>query len=1070
MMFMSNDEEIIANEKVPPADLRKGALAWMAGNSVAANLLMFMLLLGGVLGLIFTKQEVFPEFSLDTVTVTVAYPGASPSEVEQGIALAVEERVRGLDGVKHVRSSSGENVGTVTIELLRGANPETVLADVKNEIDRIATFPEESEKPVVSLAKNRRQVVSLILSGDQELQVLNDLAEKARGALLEREGITQVEIEGVAPMEISIEVSRETLDRYGLTLEKIAQEISRSSIDLAAGGIDTRNGEVLLRVADRRKAGHELESIIVRGSKVGGEVRLGDIATISDGFEDQDRFSYFNGKPAIRLTAYRVGDETPTAVSATVRDFANELRQQLPPEISVNIWNDDSEGLRDRISLLGRNAVAGFFLVLVTLALFLDLRLALWVALGIPTSFLGSFLVLGTSDLSINMITLFAFIVTLGMVVDDAIVVGERAYSLAEEGYRPIDAAIMAAKEMLVPITFAILTSIAAFAPMLFVPGTMGKIFRMIPVIVISVLSISLLESFLILPAHLSHRRHGGASKYVVFRAIEHLQAQVSRGLAWFSLRIYRPTVQKIIVYRYIALALALALLIATAGAVKAGLVPFNFFPELEGDVIRAQATLPYGAAIESTREVQREIERALATTIDDFGGESAVRGSFTRLGEGSATGGPGGGAGAKGSHLVSVEVALLPSHERSFGAEAFALAWRQSLPEMPQVESIKISSAAGPGAGAPVAIQLIHPDHERLAEISIETEKILREYTELKNVKNEHSSGKSQVSFHLLPDARSLGVSAGDVASQLRSAFFGAEAIREQRGRNELRIVARLPKDERRSEHDLESMMIRTANGSRVPLHYVASLERGRAATTILREDGQRTITVSGELAEGVPSAQGVLNDLNTRVFPELKAKYPRLEVELVGAQREQADAFKALGVGLIVAIFSIYALLAIPFRSYVQPIIIMTVIPFGVVGAVAGHVIEGYSLSIMSMFGIIALSGVVVNDSIVLIDAVNRLRSEGWEKFEAVVEGGFTRIRPILLTSLTTYFGLAPMISETSVQAKFLIPMALSLGYGILFSTVTVLFLVPAIYIIVEDMRSGWRRLVSIVAGDSH
>ncbi len=934
------------------------------------------------------------------------------------------------------------------------AEPDQVLADVKNEVDRITTFPEEAEQPIVSLSKRRRQVVSLIISGDQDLRTLHDLAEDARRELLATDQITQVEIEGVPPLEISVEVPRETLEAYGLTLQQIAREIAAASLELPGGGIETRKGEILVRVADRRRRGHELEDLVLRGTADGGQVRLGDIATINDGYEDTEQYSLFDGRPAVRLTAYRVGKETPSAVAATVRAYADTLRSRLPPGVRVNVWNDDSEILEARIDLLLRNAAMGLVMVLVILALFLDLRLAFWVSLGIPISFLGSFLLLGGTDLSINMITLFAFIVTLGMVVDDAIVVGERTYAMMDEGLTPMQAAVAAAREMAAPVTFAILTTVAAFAPMFFVPGTMGKIFKMIPAVVISVLILSLIESFFVLPAHLAHGTRKRLPRKGLLGLPGRVQGRVSGGLSWFTERVYRPVAAALIRQRYITFAVALATFVLTVGYVVSGKVPFNFFPQLAGDVVTVQAQLPYGAALSDTEDVGEVITDALSTTIEEFGADS-VRGVYTRVGQGAPQRGPGAGAAEVGSHLVAVEVALMPSDRRSYSSDDFTARWQELIVTPPIVESITFKSSAGPSAGAEVAVQLLHPDTEVLAAVSEQVEQELRAYPVLRNISSEYSSGKPQLDFHLQEQARHLGLSSNEVAMQLRSSFYGAEAIREQRGRNEVKIMVRLPEAQRSSEHDLDTLSIRTPRGGKVPLHYVADLDRGQAATAIYREDGQRTITVSADLAAGVDSPREVLANLQDELFPRLREQYPALELALVGAQREQQESFAALGKGYIFALFIIFALLAVPFRSYIQPAIIMAVIPFGFVGAIVGHIVMDYSLSIMSVMGLVALSGVVVNDSLVLIDAVNRERRGGKSAMAAVLDGGTMRLRPILLTSLTTFFGLVPMISETSVQARFLIPMAISLGFGVLLVTFIVLLVVPALYMIIEDLR---------------
>ena len=1036
----------------------KGALAWMTLHPVAANLFMFVLIVGGVLGVLRTKQEVFPEFNLDMVNVTVPYPGASPAEVEQGIVLAIEEGVRSVDGVKRVTSASGEGNATVTIELLSDVDANEVLADVKNEVDRIQTFPEEAEEPIVSLAKRRNEVISLVLAGEQELRTLHDLAEMARQRLLKDDRISQVDLEGVPPLEISIEVAREELDAYGISLQQIAAEVTASSLELPGGALETSNGELLVRLADRRLTGHEFEDIILRSTRDGAEIRLGDIATIRDGYEDTKQSSFYDGKPAVRLTVFRIGDETPTDVADAVKEIAEELKTSLPAEIHVATWNDQSEALRDRIDLLMRNAGMGLVLVLVILALFLDLRLAFWVALGIPISFLGSFLLLGATDLSINMITLFAFIVTLGMVVDDAIVVGERTYAMMEQGMNRSDAAITAAREMVAPVTFAILTTAAAFSPLFFVPGIIGKFFSMIPAVVISVLTLSLFESFLVLPAHLAHGKD--KSKRLPRKGLLGLlirgHASIGHGLEWVTQRIYKPVARILIRMRYVTVSVGLALLILSVGFVASGRVPFNFFPVLEGDIVTMQARMPYGTAVERTAEVQRNAEEAARKAIADVAGEAAVRGMFTYLGQAVPSRGPGAGGDSVGTHLTGIELQLQPAAARTFTSAEFAAAWRKHMPPVAGVESIKFSSASGPGAGAAVAVQLSHPDTAVLAQASAEMTEAVRAYPTLKNVTNEYSAGKPRLDYHLRPQARVLGLSGNAVATQLRSAFYGSEAIREQRGRNELKVMVRLPKGQRESEADLSRFMLRTPGGGDVPLGYVASFERNVSPTTIRREDGQRQVTVSGELAEGVASPAEVLADLEKTAFVEMRETYPQLSVSLVGQQREQQEAFASLGQNYLMAMFVIFALLALPFRSYLQPIIIMAVIPFGIVGAIGGHVLMGYTLSIMSVFGIIALSGVVVNDSLVLIDATNRERREGKKPLEAIVDAGASRMRPILLTSLTTFFGLVPMIAETSVQARFLIPMAISLGFGVLFVTFVVLLLVPALYMIVEDVRT--------------
>ncbi len=1058
------------SHSAPPTDEElaraPGPIAWMAKNSVTANLVMVMVLVAGLLAATSVKQEVFPEFALDLIRVTVPYPGASPPEVEQGIVLAIEENVRGVDGVKHVTASGNEGSGSVVIELLAGADADKALDDVKSAVDRITTFPEDAEKPIVSLLSRRREVISLAIAGEHDLRTLHEIAERARAGLLAKPDVTQVEISGVPPVEVAVEVSRESLEAYGLTLAQVAAEIRAASLELPGGEIETSGGEVLIRLADRRRSVTEFANVILKGTRDGAEVRVGDIAKITDGYADDDKSTYFDGKPSIELTAYRIGDETPKSVSEAVRSYLVELREELPENVFVTVLSDDSERLTERLDLLRRNAQLGLVLVLVSLALFLRLRLAAWVALGIPISFLAALAMMPVVGLSINMITSFAFIVTLGIVVDDAIIVGENTYTKQQQGLAPLDAAIAGAREMATPITFAILTTVVAFGPLFFVPGFIGKIFMLIPSIVCLVLVASLFESFFILPAHLGH---SGRKQPRILERIDRGQQKVAAGLEWIIEHTYRPALNRVLDFRYIALAVGLGLIIVTAGIMASGLVPFSFFPKLEGDRVSASARLPYGASQARAEEVRRLLEESANVAIEKLGGRSKIRGVVTTMGESRGGGGPNPGAPEAGSHVVGIAVNLVPGDDRGYTSKEFSKQWAAATPPIPGLNALAFNHATGPGAGAAVTLQLSHTDTEVLGKASEELTATLREYTALTNVENSYSSGKPRLDFHLLPHARTLGLTGADVARQLRGAFFGAEALREQRGRNEVRVIVRLPESQRSSEYDLEKLRIRTAEGGDVPLAYVARFERSTSPTVITREDGKRVVNVAADLAPGQKSPREVLASIAETVLPDLERRYPGLSAEKVGTQRAQAETFASLGRNYIVALFMIFALLAIPFKSYAQPAIVMSAIPFGIVGAVAGHLLMGFEMSIISMFGIIALSGVVVNDSLVLVDATNKFRARGMEARDAVVAGGARRFRPILLTSLTTFLGLAPMIVETSVQARFLIPMALSLGFGILSATFIILLLVPALYLVLEDARAVARKVLAVFAGEA-
>ncbi len=1050
-------------EAIPPWRSRlKGPLAWMAGNAVAANLLMFTIFFGGLLSLLNVKQEVFPQFELDMVLINVAYPGASPAEVEQGVLLAVEEAVREVDGVKEVSSTALEGTGVVVVELTLGTDSSRALADVKGAVDRITSFPQDVERPIVSLASNRREVITLVVYGDQEEKALRHLAEDMRDGLLASDDITVVELGAVRPLEVSIEVPQAELRRYGLTLEQVSQLVRRASVELPGGGVKTPSGEILVRTAERRRSRDEFAQIAILSRPDGSEIRLGQIAEIDDGFRETDQSASFDGLQAAMIRVFRVGDETPVAVAQAVKDYEQRAAARLPAGVRVSTWSDWSEMYQQRLKLLTDNAKMGLVLVLIVLALFLEVRLAFWVTLGIPISFVGALAFLPPLDASVNMISLFAFIVTLGMVVDDAIVVGEAIYHKRSEGLRGLDAAVAGIKEVAVPVVFAILTTLVAFAPMLFVPGAMGKFFRLIPIVVMAVLSISLIESLLILPAHLAHSKTGGRG---ILGFIDRYQERFSAGVERFIIGSFGPFLRRALDYRYLVIALGICALLLSAGLVAGGRVNFTFMPKVEGDVVVADVALPFGAPVEDTHEVIDRLVHSAQGLLEEMGGQDEVsRGVFAQVGN---TGFFAGGARPTaarggGGHVGEVAVYLVPLGERAFTSSEFSARWRQRVGEIPGLEHLKFNyNIGGPSAGAPVDVELSHTDVAVLEEAATELAEALQGYAGVFDIDDGFSAGKQQLDFKLRPEARALGLTELELARQVRASFFGSEAVREQRGREELRVFVRLPQSERHSEFDVESLLLQTPGGGEIPLADAATVARGRSFTEIKRREGRRVVNVSADVDNSITNAGKVLADVKREIIPRLISRYRGLGVSLEGEQAAQREALGALGIGFLFALFGIYALLAVVFRSYAQPLIIMLVIPFGLVGALLGHLAMSYSLSLMSMMGIVALSGVVVNDSLILIVAINEFRSVASDGLEAITLGAVRRFRPILLTSLTTFLGLVPMILETSAQARFLIPMAISLGFGVLFATVICLLLVPAVYAAMLDLLSVWRRL---------
>ena len=1063
---------------------RSGWLAWFADNRVAANVIMVVLILGGLLMLATTvKQEVFPEVEIETVIINVPYPGASPEEVEQGVILAVEEAVRGLDGVKEVRGTAAEGVAVVAVELLVGADKDRALNDVKSAVDRVTSLPEDAERPVISLATNRRQVISLALYGDVDELVLHDLAETVRFDLLEHPDITYVDIGGTRPLEISVEVPQRELREHGLTLGGVAQAIRQASVEIPGGGVKTQAGEVLLRTTERRDRGAEFGDIVLRSQPDGSTLRVRDVASIEDGFKELDQTSYFNGKRAVMINVYRVGDQTPIEVAAAVHAYAERLGGELPPGVSATTWNDSSEVYEDRIDLLARNAKVGLMLVLLILGLFLEPKLAFWVTLGIPISFAGSLLFLPAADVSINMISLFAFIVTLGMVVDDAIVVGEAIYHRRSTGMGHMQAAIEGVREVATPVTFSIITTCVAFSPMLFVPGVSGKFFRNIPIVVIAVLIISLIESLLVLPAHLSHKMTfwlqafvlvimtvvgmvflpplmaGVAMLLFVVAAFTHhrVREKVDSGLRRFVGGFYTRVLGAAMEWRYLTLALALAIGLSTCGLPAGGRMNFTFLPKIEGDVISAQLRMPVGTPVEETRAIEERMVEAAQGLIADNGGDAILRGMYSQVGVASGFGGgPMGSGASEGSHVASVQTFLVQSDQRDIETASFAEEWRERIGEVAGAETLTFTYAIGANAGSPVDVQLSHPDAEVLEAAAQRLADEMAVYPGLRDIDSGVSPGKEQLDLTLTPEGRARGLTEAGLARQVRDAFFGAEAVRQQRGREEIRVYVRRPLSERVSMHDVERLIVQTPDGGEMPLGQAAEIGRGRAYTTIRRIDGRRIVSVTADIVEGEGNANVIVRELEENEIPALLADIPGLTYTLGGEQKEQAQSMQSLLFGQIFALFVMYGLLAVVFKSYIQPVIVIFgAVPFGVVGALWGHALMGFGLSMISMMGIVALSGVVVNDSLILIDAINRYRAEGMNAWDAVIAGGTRRFRPILLTSLTTFFGLSPMIVEPSVQARFLIPMAISLGFGVLFATMVLLVLVPAVYLIVEDIQ---------------
>ncbi len=1051
----------------------KAAIRWMARNHVAANILMFVLIVGGLFKGYSIKQEVFPEVDLDRVQVSVAYPGAGPEEVEEGILRQIEENLTGIDGIKEITSSASEGIGIVIAEVASGEDQDLVLQDIKSEVDRIVTFPEDAEKPVIAKLVNRAEVISVVVYGDVSDKVLREQAEEIREELLALPGITQVDLGGVRPYEISVEIPEENLRRYGLTLEEVARRIRRASLDLPGGTIKTEGGEILLRTKERRYFGPEYADITVVTNPGGVQVKLADIARIKDDFEETDVFARFDGVPAAMVKVFRVGDQKPIEISKRVKEYVKGKEPRFPASLNISVWFDTSEIYQSRINLLIKNACLGLTLVLIILGLFLEIRLALWVMLGIPISFFGAMLLMPTLDVSINMLSLFAFILALGILVDDAIVVGENIFEQRQRGKPYVEAATEGTVEVGIPVIYAVLTTVVAFLPLVFVTGVMGKFIKVIPLVVIALLIMSLIESLFILPAHLSGGKPNNHVKRGFFGALEKVRLGFGKHLERFITETYRPFLERCLRYRYTTVAVAIAVLLLTLGVVRGGILKFTFMPEVEGDMVIASIKMPPGTPAEETGKVAQFVVKEGKKVVDEFDrdkaeGNSIMRNIFSLVGTTLARAGPGGGKTSSASHLSEIAMFLAESKDRGVPAAEVANRWREAVGDLPGVDSVTFTSSLFE-VGSDIDVRAAHADFDVLDRVAGTVKRSLAGYPGVGNIDDSLSQGKRELKIQLRPEARTLGVTEEELGRQIRSAFYGAEALRLQRGRNEVKVMVRYPEEDRRNLWNLESMRIRTPDEGEIALAAAADVSEGWGYASINRTDRKRVVNVTATVDASSANAQEILLDMQENLFPALATNYPGLTFDLVGEEKERKESMESMKKGFTMALIGIFALLAIPFRSYSQPLLIMAAIPFGVVGAVAGHMIMGYSLSILSFFGIVALSGVVVNDSLLLIDTVNIKRREGAELQTALGDAGTRRFRPILLTSLTTFFGLSPMILETSVQAQFLIPMAISLGFGILFATGITLLLIPCLYMMLEDVRGLFGLGMSKVHGES-
>lgn len=1046
-------------------------IKWFTKNHVAGNFLMLGVLLAGFTTWFGVRKEIMPEVTMDSVSIRIPYPNATPEDVESGIIIPVEEAIADIDGIEEISSTASQSMASLIVEVKGGYNLRDVMSDIKTKVDAVDNMAEQAEEPVITEVIIKNQVLSIALSANTDEKTLRNLAEKVRDELLTYtpnkkqslqflrpdSKITQVTLTGVRPYEISIEVSEQTLRELDLTLGQVANAVRMSSLDLPGGAIDTEAGEVIIRASGKRYSAKEFENIPVITRADGSVVLLSDIAEVIDGFEDVELSTFFDGKPAVLVDVFRVGEQDTLVLAGAAKEYVENLKSQLPEGVNVQIWNDQSLMLEGRLDLLRRNAIIGIALVLVVLALFLRPSLAILVAIGIPVSFAGGIWMMPTVDISINMISLFAFILVLGVVVDDAIVVGENVYTKIQDGMSPKKAAWKGSHEVGVIVIFGVLTTALAFTPMLGVDGVSGKYWRNIPLIVIPTLLFSLVQSKLVLPAHLSFLSPSDRGK-VTKNPLMRLQRKISDALEYFVQKFYTPAIKVMLRWRYVVLACFIFLFIVTVGVIAGNRIKFVFFPKVEGDVIAANLELSAGTPFGHTRNAMDRMEAAMDTLNAEFKdneGNPVIR-HFVRS-DGTTTLGSDFAIGITPieSHIGQFVIELAPALEREVMSAEITARWREIVGDIPGAVELSFQSITA-GGGNAIDMNLVGPDLAELVAASKMAQEELAQVVGAIDIADNNREGKQEIQFReLTPSGRALGFTLEEVIRQVRWAFYGNEVQRLQRGKDDLKVMVRLPREERLSVENMEQLRLRSPlTGEEIPLTQVVIPGEGRGASSITRIDRQRAIKVSADVDSALANQTDVQNEFIKGILPKVIASHPSVRYSFTGEVKDRNDSMSQIGLGYLAALLGMYVMMAIPLKSYLKPLIVMSVIPFGIVGAAIGHMVMGIDMSIMSMCGIAALSGVVVNDSLVLVDFVSRYEKK-YGKLEAAQRAGAARFRAIILTSLTTFVGIMPMVLETDMQARFLIPMAVSLGFGILFSTFITLILVPSIYLILEDLK---------------
>ncbi len=1053
---------------------QKGLIAWFAANPVAANLLMVFILAFGIYSAFTIRKQTTPDFELNNIQVQVPYPGAAPQEVEEGVVIKVEEAIQDVDGIVKINSTARESIGIVTAEVKTGESLDDVLADIKTRVDAISTFPGLAEKPIISKQEIPIHVLFVALYGDLDEFGRKALSTQIRDELMLISSVSEVQILGGRAYEISIEVSEDTLREYGLTMSEVAQAINNSSVDLPGGQIKSSGGDILLRTEGQVYTGLEYADLVLRTFPDGTRLTVGDIADIKDGFVESEDFGRFNGEPSVMLRIMASGGQSELETADDVRAYIEKKVETLPAGVMLETWVDRSHYLRGRLDMMVSNMLQGALLVFIVLTLFLRLKVAMWVIVGIPIAFFGTIWLMPHTPwpVTINVISLFGFILVLGIVVDDAIIIAESIYTEVRAKGHTLYNVIKGANKVAVAATFGVLTTIAAFTPMLFVGGIAAPFFEALSVIVILALIFSLIESKLILPAHLAHARIKPVDEQALFdpnikvgllrrvpRMLQRGQRHFQHGFKWVTHKLYEPLLNKALDHRGVTVSIFIAMLIITGGAMAGGILRTVIFPDVPGDFIQVQLAMQNGSAPQARNDAVARLERAaLDLNAEYVADHPGVEDPVNHIGAFSN-----GDTGA----VIFVEMPL--DENRPLNGDDITNMWRERVGEIAGVKELSFSAGNNIGGGDPLSFKLTGDDFEMLEAAAKELQEHLVSFDGVFDISNSISSGGQEIRLKIKPEAEALGLTQAALGRQVRQAFYGEEAQRIQRGKDELKVMVRYPRDERSSIADLENMRIRTPAGEEVPFDAVAEVSFGSAYSSISRQDRKRTVTVSADIDPELVEPGEILEEIRDEYIPQLLAQYPGVGFSLEGASQEQIELIRNLSMASLAALFLMFALIAIPLRSYTQPLIIMSVIPFGLIGAAIGHVVMDRAISMFSLFGLVALSGVVVNDSLIMVDFVNKARRKGLELRAAVVSSGVQRFRAIILTSLTTAAGLMPILTEKSVQAQFVIPMAISISFGIIFATVITLFLIPTLYMMLEDFARFRKRVKNFLFGHS-